>query len=59
MAKYNAIYEGRLPRGIRISFIGDENVVSHHGFVCYLMDSAINIYRKCTGFFKGGLVKPQ
>ncbi len=53
MAKYNAIYEGRLPSGICTSIIGDKNVVPHHGFVSYLMDSAISIYRKCAGFFKG------
>jgi len=51
MAKYNAIYEGRLPHGIYSEFIADSDVTSHQGFAGHFLDSINKIYRKCIDVF--------
>ncbi len=52
MAKYNAIYEGRLPHGIYNKIIGEANVTCQQGLTAYLMDSIAKIYKKYVGIFR-------
>ncbi len=50
MAKYNAIYEGRLPHGMYNKIISNSKVTCPQGYTAALLNSIHKIYRKIIGF---------
>ncbi len=52
MAKYNAIYEGRLPHGMYKEVINDSNIVYRQRFAENLIDSIIEIYKRYFYIFR-------
>ena len=46
MAKYNAIYEGRLPHGIYNKIIGEATVIGRQGLTASLIDTITKVYKK-------------
>ncbi len=51
MAKYNAIYEGRLPHAI-YNKVSEPDLTCHQGFSDYLLDSLNKVYKTCLNIFK-------
>ena len=52
MAKYNAIYEGRLPHGIYNKIIGEGDAARQRGLTAYLTHSITNIYQIFRRIFR-------
>ncbi len=46
MAKYNAIYEGRLPHAMCNKIMADKAVTYHQGAVCMLLNTINKFYKK-------------
>jgi hypothetical protein len=57
MAKYNAIYEGRLPLGIHKKAVSGKCDACHDRFTDRLIGSVIKIYNKYIDMFKRYSVK--
>jgi len=49
MAKYNAIYEGRLPHAI-CNKIPERDITYPHGLTSYLLENISKVYKKCIDF---------
>ena len=51
MAKYNAIYEGRLPHGMVNKIMEAKNATYYQGFAAICMNFCNKIYKKTTDIF--------
>ena len=51
MAKYTAIYEGRIPDEIHDRPVSARHYSCHHGITDHLYTTAIRVYKKYLGLF--------